>query len=317
MATTYIEQHYSLSVSEFEGLWEMTFMDPFNRENQVSIYIKAPNTDSFYDQGQLKSWPIAKPGPRLTEVMQRLLYQIESYPYAWELSGQKIVSYGYDFESDFNIGGNLTYIDLTEIAFKEVNEFYGFYSPLEAGIVQEGETVSGKGVMTKLMITLDRAKNVNHLAVDFFTGYPMELLSLMYKEDLLSSSPTYEIPLAEAVQSNDSLYIHFPPVYAKCFILILKQETYTVSNQPYDQDKVMERNLWNHASDKARSLYETLADEYLEDLFVTRSGIELHEEIMSAYKNTSKQSKSVSANAWNPYRENFNEIKGQLDQLQH
>lgn len=317
MATTYIEQHYSLSVSEFEGLWEMTFMDPFNREQQVNIYIKAPNTDSFYDRGQLKDWPIVKPGERLAEVMERLLYQIESYPYSWDLSGQKIVSYGYDFESDFNIGGNLTYIDLTEIASKEVNEHYGFFSPLETGVVQEGEVVSGKGVMTKIMLTFNRAKTVNHLAIDFFTGYPMELLSLMYKEDALPSSPTYEIPLAEAVQSNDSLYIHFKPVYAKCFILILKQETYAVSNRSSNEEDVMGRNLWNHASERSRSLYETAVDEYLDSMFVTRSGIELHEEIMNSYKNASKPIPSVSTNALNTYRENFKETKKQLDQLQH
>lgn len=312
---TYIEQHYSFSVSEFEGYWEMTFMHPYNRQEHVTVYVIAPNTNVDFASIDLTDKLVAEAGPRLTEVLNKLLYKIEYYPYSWDFSGKKIVSYGYDFETDYN-GSSITYIDLTQIAEKEVNEFYNFFSPLEVDVVDETEKVSGKGVMAKLKITLNKAKYVNHLAIDFFTEYPIELLSLMYQEDTKESAATYEIPLSEAVQTNSSVYLHFSPVFAKTFYLIIKQESYTLLNQVRTDEEITKAEAWNVASDQSKAIYEQTVGQYMEELFATKSGIQLHQEVLDSYQNVSKTLSEPDTDPMNAYRSDFDEAKTILDREQ-
>lgn len=281
MNTTYIEKHYNLSVSEFEGLWEMEFKDPFNGIENISVYIKAPN--SIYQAENFRDKPIVDAGPRLSEVMKKLMHKIEAYPFIWGLSGEKIVSYGYDFETDYN-GSSITYVDLTEIGLREVNSYYNFFSPLESSVVDEEDFVSGKGVLVKLDIDLEKQKYINHLAIDFFTEYPIKLNSLMYQEDTSPGSPFYEVPLSKMTESSGSIILHFSTVFAKKIRLIIQQESYTMTNK--DTAEVVEQaRLWDYASTNSKTLYEEAASEYLNKIVMpTKSGIELHEEIIGRYK---------------------------------
>ncbi|PFK99788.1 hypothetical protein COJ01_17095 [Priestia megaterium] len=313
-SVTYIEQQFSFSVSEFEGLWSMTFMHPYNREEHLSIYLVAPNSD--YDESKITDdKPIVEAGPRLTDFLNHLLYKIEYYPYTWDLAGKKIVSFGYDFECDYN-GTSLTEIDFTEIAFKEVNEYYNFFSPLEADIVTPDETVSGKGVMAKLKITLDKPKYVNHLNIDYFTEYPIELLTLMYRADESSDATIYEIPLSKAVQTNSSIHLHFSPVFAKTFYLIIKQESYTLLDGSKSEADISKEEIWKQASTVSKSMYEAAVGDYISQLFATKSAVDLHQTIMDSYQNINKNLTDPSMEPMNEYRNDFNKIKTVLDSQQ-
>ncbi|UOE58054.1 hypothetical protein [Cytobacillus oceanisediminis] len=312
MKPTYIERHHSLHITEFEGLWEMTFMNPFNREEPVSIYIIGPN--SYVDNQILKKdRPVVEAGPRLSEIMKHLLYRIERYPYSWDLSGKKLVSYGYDFETDFN-GNAISALDLTEIAHKEVKEYFNFFSPLDVQPAEDEEKVSGKGVMAKLKITLDRPKSVNHLTVDFFTEYPIELLTLMYQSE--QSGTIYEIPLSKVMQTNHSATIHFPSVFAKTFFIIIKQESYTLIDQSTSEEQAMNAELWNQASLASRSMYETSVNDYFNELMTTQAGIKLHQEIIASYQNINKPNRVSDEQGMNRYGEDFEAIKTKLDSEQ-
>lgn len=110
MNNLYIEQHYALGVSEFEGFWQMTFRDPRNRAEHVTVYLEAPNSHEFNRPND--GIQIAKPGARLEEVLRKLLPSIQAYPYKWPFDGQKIVGYAYDFETDMT-GTSLGFVDLT------------------------------------------------------------------------------------------------------------------------------------------------------------------------------------------------------------
>lgn len=314
MTTTYIERHYSLSVSAFEGLWDMTFMHPFNREEHVSIYLVAPNSD--YDSSKLpEDKPVVEAGPRMTDFLNHLLYKIEYYPYTWDFSGKKLVSYGYDFESDYN-GSSISSIDLTEIAFKELNEYYNFFSPLEAGVVKETDVVSGKGVMTKIEITLDKPKYVNDLNIDFFTQYPIELITLMYKADESKESTTHELPLSKIVQTNSSVHLHFAPVFAKTFFLIIKQESYSLVDGTQSEEQAVTAELWQQATDASKGIYESSVGSYMSELFATKSAVELHQSVLDSYQPTDKDYEVPSAQAMNAYREDFTKTKAVLDSEQ-
>lgn len=314
MNKTYIEQHYNFSVSEFEGLWEMTFRDPYNSIENVSVYVIAPN--SIYQAEDYRDKVIVQAGPRLTSVLEKILYKIESYPFSWALSGKKIVSYGYDFETDFN-SSSISYIDLTEIGLREVNEFYNFFSPLDERIVDVEEKVSGKGVLVKMDIDLNKPKHVNHLAIDFFTEYPIRMMTLMYQEDTKENSPFYEIPLSKMVESNDSIILHFSTVFAKRFRIIIQQESYTLQNKEISEAKVEASELWNYASANSRSIYVDSVNEYLEEIIMpTKSGIELHQDIIDKYKNAVNETPEKSDQPTNSYRESFSQQKQRLDKGQ-
>lgn len=311
---TYIEQQLSFYVSEFEGLWEMTFRDPFSRENNVSIYVAAPNSD-YDNTTSEQDKPIVKAGPRLSDFLNHLLYKIEYYPYTWDLAGKKLVTYGYDFETDYN-GSNISEIDLTEIAFKEVNEYYNFFSPLETNVVNVSDKVSGKGVMVKLEITLDKPKNVNHLEIDFFTEYPIELLSLMYKVDQKDTAATYEIPLSKVVQTSGSIYLHFSSVFAKVFYLIIKQEAYTLIDKVKTKEESANEKLWEQATVQSQQIYESSVSDYMSELFATQSAIQLHQDILDSYKTVNRKIEEPSMDPLNEYRSDFNNVKSILDSEQ-
>lgn len=313
MNPTYIEQHYALSVANFEGLWEMTFKHPYNGQENVSIYLKAPNSNP---QNTVRdSRPMVEAGPRLMEMLDHLLLKIESYPFTWDYSGKKIIPYGYDFESDYS-GTSLSKIDLTEIAFREVIDHYNIFSPLEKGIVAAEDQISGKGVMARLDLILDKPKKVNHLAIDFFAEYPMDLLTVMYKEDQNATSPTYEIPLDKVVQSNNLTYLHFSPVFAKVFYIIIRQESYTLQNGHKTEEEAAKEQLWNQASEKSKLIYESTVKDYMSELFSSVSGIQLHQEVLDSYKNASKAPDVQVESSMNGYRTDFNEAKKQMDSEQ-
>lgn len=311
---TYIEQHYFLSVSEFEGIWEMAFKSPFNSEERIHIYVVAPNSD--YDSAKLKNYPIVTAGERLTDVFNKLLHRIEFYPFEWELSGEKLVSYGYDFVSDLTPDGTIRSFDLTEIAYQAVNEYYNFFYTIDSLIVGEEEKLSGNGVMAKLKITFDRSKHVNHLAIDYFTEYPIQLISLMYQEDE-GADAVIELPLSKIVQTSRSIHLHFPVVYAKTFYLVIEQESYYLQNQTTDSESQNKIIAWKQATERSLSLYGTAVDEYLNNLVLTKDGVTLHQEVLDSYKNVSKKHIEPTHSVYEAYRSDFSDIKNTLDTHQH
>lgn len=314
MNPTFVERHFNLSVSEFEGLWSMTFMHPFNETENISVYIIAPNSNYLEDDYDRR--PIIKAGPRLSEVMTKLLHKIESYPYNWDFSGQKIVQYGYDFETDYRVSG-LTYIDLTHIAHQEVNEYFNFFSPLETTIVSDDDILSGRGVMIKLKIELNKPKHINRVALDLFTEFPIKLVSLMYQEEKKDGAPFYEIPMAKLMQSNNSVSLHFPTVFAKTFRLIIQQESYILESKETNMAHIEAVNLWNYATASSREMYESTVSDYLDNLTMpTQSGIELHQAVIDSYHNSNKEDTRDINDELDPYRNDFTEAKYKMDQEQ-
>lgn len=306
---TYIEKHIDLSINEYEGLWRILIMHPTNPDTYISAYLQTTNSD--FDLDKYGDSVIIEAGERFKKVLDYIVNQIESYPFSWELAGQKIVPHGYDFECTLS-NGKLNSIDLTEIAYQIVCEHYNIFSPNNGSeIVDESDSVSGKGVMTKLKITLDRPKYVNHLAIDFFTEYPIEILSFMYQIEEGDSQPFHELSLSNVVYTNSSLYLHFPRIYAKVFYVILKQETYTLINQMDDQNLKLQKEEWENASTNSRNIYIQEACNYL-----SQAAITLGEQMLEGLKNTAairNIERTYSENDAKNYREQFRKIKQKID----
>lgn len=230
---SYIERHISFGVDEFEGLWKLQFLHPFfagDSKRIVTVYVVPPN--SSYVESEYKGIEVVEAGPNLIQTIAQLLPTIVKYPYRWELNGKKLDSFGYDFETSMTkTGTTVGTIDLTEIAFAEVKRYYEFEeATMIPDIVIEDEQIIRDGALVKLGIKLEKAQSANQISFDFFTSYPIEIASIMYQEDTAKHSATYEIPLDKVQISASSLSITFPSVFAKYFVIILAQTTYTVTN---------------------------------------------------------------------------------------
>lgn len=230
---SYSERHVSFGVDVFQGLWKLQFLHPFfyaDTKRVVTVYVVPPNSD--YKDQKYNGYEVVKAGPHLIEVMTQLIPMIRNYPYRWELEGTKLDSFGYDLISEMSSNSEaVNEIDFTDIAFAEIKRYYDFTEAIALPeVVSEDEIVQRDGAMVKLEIDLEKAQWTNQVSFDFFTAYPIEIVSVMYQEDTLKYSAVYEIPLKTVQYSASSLSILFPSVFAKKFIIILAQSTYTVSN---------------------------------------------------------------------------------------
>lgn len=308
---TYIEKHIELSISAYGGPWKIVFFHPNQANTYLSVYLRASLAD--FDEANYSDAPIIDAGDRLKKVLDYITNQIESYPHSWGLTGQKIVPYGYDFECALD-NSTVSSLDLTDVAYEAVCEYYNVFSPASGtDIVDESDTVSGKGVMAKLKIVLDKPKYINHLAIDFFTEYPMEILSFMYQTEEGDAQPFYELSLSNVVTTSSSLYLHFPRVYAKVFTIILKQETYTLLNHIEDQNLKLREAEWENASNNSQDIYLQEAKSYLSQAVMT-----LGETMVSTLKDmpTNRNFEKVASNA-DPknYRDAFRKIKQKIDYI--
>lgn len=308
---TYIEKHIELTITEYEGPWKILFLHPNKANAYITAYLRASRAD--FNEMDYTDAPIIDAGDRLKEVLDYITNQIEYYPHSWELTGQKIVPYGYDFEGVLN-GDTISSLDLTDVAYEAVREHYNIFSPGSGtGIVDRSDTVSGKGVMVKLKIALDKPKYVNRLAIDFFTEYPMEILSFMYQTEEGETQPFYELSLSNVITTNSSLYLHFPRVYAKVFYIILKQETYTLLNYVEDQNLRLQEEEWENASSNSQDIFLQEAQSYL-----SQAAITLGKEMVSTLKGipTNRNlEKTHSTLDEQNYRDSFRKIKQKIDYI--
>lgn len=236
MADSYIERHVSFGVDQFEGLWKLSFLHPFfyaDTKRVITVYIIPPNSD--FEGAEYNGIEVVDAGPNLVQVMTKLLPMIQNYPYRWELEGKKLDTFGYDLTSGLQKNGeNVSSIDFTDIAFAEINRYYDFAEAVALPeVVTEEETIVRDAGLVKLDIVLEKAQWANQISFDFFTSYPIEIASVIYQEDTMKYSASYELPLESVQSSASSVSILFPSVFAKKFTVVLAQPTYTVatSNQ--------------------------------------------------------------------------------------
>jgi hypothetical protein len=257
---SYIEKHLLFSVGGYEEPWKIQFLNPFNGEEKkaVTAYVLAPN--SHYSQSTYKGLSVLTPGPLLKKVMQELIPRIQSYPYEWEWSGKKIYRFGYDFETDMASPEETpTVIELTSVAYRIVADFYEFDKTIvEDIIVNSEDKITCEGAAFKLEIELQRAQWISELSLDYFSDFPMKLISLVYQKDTNPYSTVYEIPLDSIVVNRQTECLLFPRVFVKRLFLIIQQENYT----PIVHVPVYENVTESHTEYRERT-YQNTWDEYI------------------------------------------------------
>jgi hypothetical protein len=258
MATTlYVESALSFGVESYEGLWKIQYLHPLDANLKLQAWVPM-NPDNELIGKEINNISVAEPGPRLVEVMGWMYSQITRYPYYWPKEGSYVDKFGYDFEVELGSTNQTNLIEITQVAYDILKAELNIKPPAEQNdreVQVEYETVRGGGVLIKLSVTLDRAQPVSELSLAPFTKYPMELISIMYEEDIETFHPKKEIILPKNdtetkkfSQTTESIRFQFPVVTAKRITLILRQQNAEKNTYLVNEDSVSKAQLWSDIS---------------------------------------------------------------------
>jgi hypothetical protein len=269
-----VEYALSFGVSANESLWKIELMHPTDASAKVLAWLPM-NADDTQIGDTIDNIQVAAPGPKLIEVMGWLYNRITKYPYYWPYEGKPVDRYGYDFQVDLEADNkNASYVEISEIAYEIIKTKLNVQPPSTDGTVDVdivNDKVDGGGVLIKLRITLDRAQPCSELNIAPFTKYPMELVSLMYEEDIKTFKPLKEIALPKKVyadstknfsQTTQSMHYQFPVVIANRFTLILRQRNAEKNTYLLNPDTLTKKELWDWISEREAEVTLDATDGY-------------------------------------------------------
>lgn len=263
MTTMNVEYALSFGVQAGDSLWKIELLDPADAGTKVQAWLPMTADDPQIGN-KINNIQVARPGTKLIEVMGWLYNRITRYPYYWPYEGTYVDKFGYDFEIDYSSPVTVTTVEISEIAYEIVKAALNIQPPDAANTVNvdiQNDTVGAGGVLIKMQITLDRAQPVSELSILPFSKYPMELVSLMYEEDIKTYKPLKEIVIPKDntdtknfTQTTSSIYFQFPVVTANRFTIIFRQQNATKESYLLNPDQLTKTELWDMISQRQADL---------------------------------------------------------------
>lgn len=263
MTTMNVEYALSFGVQAGDSLWKIELLDPADAGTKVQAWLPMTADDPQIGN-KIDNIQVARPGTKLIEVMGWLYNRITRYPYYWPYEGTYVDKFGYDFEIDYSSPVTVTTVEISEIAYEIVKAALNIQPPDAANTVNvdiQNDTVGAGGVLIKMQITLDRAQPVSELSILPFSKYPMELVSLMYEEDIKTYKPLKEIVIPKDntdtknfTQTTSSIYFQFPVVTANRFTIIFRQQNATKESYLLNPDQLTKTELWDMISQRQADL---------------------------------------------------------------
>lgn len=247
-----IEYAISLGVQERDGLWLIRYANPLAQNSVESAYLPMSKADSRIGD-KIGGIPVAKPGDNLIKVMQWLTTKITKYPYYWPWEGQSVDRYGYDFSVSKDSSETVTDVDISLLAYEIVRKQIEVVIPgTESEVIEVKQMLEAGGAYTKLEVLLERPSPVSEITINPFTKYPMELVSIMYEEDVETYHPRKELLIEgkKPEASAKSVTIKFPSITAKRFTIILRQKNYVKNTYLVDKSEATKKELWDKISSK-------------------------------------------------------------------
>ncbi len=229
----YLDQLLSLSRTGYFEPWKVQFQLP--NALAVTTYYLA---DAYHEEGDTYAdRPVIRAGSTFQYLLDCLLPGIPRYPYVWGLEGQKIYAVGYDF----SLSSDLV-LELTDGARQLVWAILNVPDPQEAltFALEQPVTVSGR-MLTKLMLTAEKAGLVSTLAFQLYATKPMTLLSLVYESDLSGAGTPRVVNLNEVSvqQTNGTVKIRLgEPIRVKRLTVVFAQNN--AESNDYILDKTSE-----------------------------------------------------------------------------
>lgn len=259
MTTMNVEQALSFGVQTNGSLWKIELMDPADSQAKAQAWVPMTADDPQIGS-KINNIQVARPGNKLVEVMGWLYNRITRYPYYWPYEGTYVDKFGYDFQIEYTDDTTVTSVDISEIAYEIIKAALNIQPPDASNTVAvdiQNDTVAGGGVLVKMQITLDRAQPVSKLSILPFSKYPMELVSLMYEEDIKTYKPLKEITIPKDntntknfTQTTKSIYFQFPVVIVNRFTIIFRQQNAEKNTYLLNPDNLTKTELWDMISER-------------------------------------------------------------------
>lgn len=262
-----VQYAISLGVSEREGLWKMQFIHPLDAMSKVNVYI-APTTDDERIATTVDGIKVATPGPHMVEVLAWLTNRITKFPYYWPYEGNAVNKYGYDFSvnMDTKSTNSVSTVEITDIAYSVVEQYLNIQPPPAPNqtVAQDLYYLEAGGAYIKYTVTLDKAQPVSEITITPFTEFPLEVMSIMYEEDIETFHERKElipqdITIVDGKQyskptdipaSTSLMTFKFPSVIAKRFTFILRQKNYKKDTYLIREKDINDKDLWNKISER-------------------------------------------------------------------
>lgn len=247
-----VEYAISLGIDQREGTWLIRYANPLADQSVESAYLPLDKTDKRIGT-IVNGIPFVKPGDSLIQVCKWLTTRITKYPYYWPWEGKPVDRFGYDFVVTKNHAGAITDIDITELAFQIVKKQIEVVVPgTETEVVETTEVLEAGGTYVKMQVVLERPSPVSEITINPFAKYPLELVSIMYEEDIETYHPRKELLIEgkKPAASTSSMTIKFPAITAKRFTIILRQKNYLKNTYLVQQGDVEKRELWDKISQR-------------------------------------------------------------------
>ena len=245
---SYVEYAISLGIFEREGMWRIQYVDPVDAGVRRVAYIPPSDKDGRIGK-KIDGIPVAKPGPRMMQVLAWLQNQVTKYPYFWPYEGGPVDRYGYDFEVTIT-NGDTQYVEITTIAYEIVRTRLDVKDPVPTEkTIEVDEYLPAGGAYVKLAVTLQAPQPVSEITITPFTVYPLEVVSVLYEEDIETYRPRKEIIFQQKPQpSTKTIVLTFPTIIAKRITIILCQKNYTINKYLIRESEVHKKELWDKIS---------------------------------------------------------------------
>lgn len=260
-----VQYAISLGVAGPDGLWKIQFIHPLDAMVKVNAWI-APTINDERIGTTVDGIKVARPGTHMIEVLSWLVDMVPTFPYYWPYEGHSVDKYGYDFSVDMEVQSkdNVSLVEFTEIAYSIIKQNLNIQPPAAGPqtVDQDRYFLEAGGAYIKYTVTLDRAQPVSEITITPFTEFAMEVMSIMYEEDIetfharkelilqdvtLVDSKQYAKP-KETQASTTMMTFKFPSIIAKRFTFILRQKNYKKDTYLIREKDVSEKDLWDKIS---------------------------------------------------------------------
>ena len=163
-----------------------------------------PDGKIWLEDMRYQNIPLLRPDEDMLEILKTLLDSIETYPWSWELNGEKLDHYGFDLY----LTGNR--IRFSPTALKAIQDYIGYEPDRTLESIYSQPKFAYAPHLTKFSIELEKTSVISEFFIQLHSVNPVRLAAFIYESSLSGEGHPIEINLSEleVSQSNESLIIN-------------------------------------------------------------------------------------------------------------
>ena len=131
--------------------------------------------------------------------------------------------------------------------------FWGEVILTDEPIKQTYDSVAEFGAICEIVISLFRAEQINHIKFVPFTNYPLSVIKIEYKSDVLSTSQWVDLDVTQQ-ESVSAMEFNFDEVFAKYIKIVINQKNPSVNTYKLPKRVISNAQLWQQIVDREYSI---------------------------------------------------------------